>query len=221
MGSLEATGGAARLQLLLVDDHAMFRASIAELLNRQPDFFVAAHFGDTQAASAWLATNRADVVLLDYDLGKDSAEDFVFRVRSKDRSARVLVVTAGVSEQEAVQLVRLGVTGIVHKHNPPELLCAAIRNVALGEVQLEAGYLKPLMTSLDAFAQPTRPKLTDRDRLLLRGLFQGLANKEIAGRLQISEGAVKASLRLLFQKFKVQSRSQLVRIALEEYKDQL
>ncbi len=221
MGSVVAMPVPQKLQLLLIDDHAMFRASICDLLNRQPDLNVAAHFGDTKSATSWLNDNRADVILLDYDLGKDNAEDFVFRVRSEDRGARILVVTGGVSEQEAVQLIRLGVTGIIHKHNPPESLCGAIRNVANGEVQLEAGYLKPLMGSVDAFAQPTRPQLTDRDRLLLRGLFQGLANKEIAGRLQISEGAVKASLRLLFQKFKVQSRSQLVRIALEEYKDQL
>ena len=221
MGSLVAMTVPTKLQLLLIDDHAMFRASICDLLNRQPDLNVAAHFGETQSATAWLKTNRVDVILLDYDLGKDSAEDFVFSVRTGDRAAKVLVVTGGVSEQEAVQLVRLGVAGIIHKHNPPESLCAAIRNVAAGEVRLEPGYLKPLMGSVDAFAQPTRPTLTDRDRLLLRGLFQGLANKEIAGRLQISEGAVKASLRILFQKFKVQSRSQLVRIALEEYKDQL
>jgi two-component system nitrate/nitrite response regulator NarL len=210
-----------QIRLVLIDDHAMFRASIGDLLNRQPDLQVVADFGNTTAASEWLASNSADIILLDIDLGKDSAEDFIFRTRTQNREARILVVTGGVSEQEAVQLVRLGVTGILHKHNPPESLCEAIRKVVGGEVQLESEYLKSVMHSMDAFVQPAHQKLTDRDRLLLRALFQGLGNKEIAGRLQISEGAVKASLRLLFQKFKVQSRSQLVRIALEEYKDQL
>jgi two-component system nitrate/nitrite response regulator NarL len=221
MADLASIDPAGKIRLVLIDDHAMFRASVRELLNRQPEFTVAAHFGDTRAASEWLAGHPADVILLDIDLGGVSAEDFVFRTRTENRSTKILIVTGGVSEQEAVQLIRLGVAGILHKHNPPEFLCAAIRKVAQGEVQLEPGYLRPLMNSVDAFSQPTRQKLTDRDRLMLRGLFQGLANKEIAGRLQISEGAVKASLRLLFQKFKVQSRSHLVRIALEEYKDQL
>lgn len=209
------------VKLILIDDHAMFRESVSELLNRQPDMTVAAHFGGTAAALDWLSENEADIVLLDIDLGRDRAEDFIHAARAQGRHSKVLVVTGGVSEQEAVQLVRLGISGIVHKHNPPALLCDAIRKVARGEVQMEASYLKPLMHSMSAFEQPATVKLTDRDRQLLRGLFQGLANKEIAGRLQISEGAVKASLRLLFQKFKVQSRSQLVRIALEEYRDQL
>jgi two-component system nitrate/nitrite response regulator NarL len=210
-----------KTRIILIDDHAMFRASIGLLLSRQPDFEVVADFSDTQSATQWLQDHEADVILLDIDLGRDSAEDFVFRTRTRNSEARILVVTGGVSEQEAVQLIRLGISGILHKHNPPDSLCAAIRKVAKGDVQLEASYLKPVMRSMDSFAQPSRPKLTDRDRLMLRALFQGLANKEIAGRLQISEGAVKASLRLLFQKFKVQSRSQLVRIALEDYKDQL
>lgn len=221
MAGIVSAGEAEKLRLLLIDDHELFRASVSDLLNRQPDLVVIAHFGDTQSASTWMRGNKIDVILLDYDLGKDSAEDFIFRTRTEDRGARILIVTGGVSEQEAVQLIHLGITGIIHKHNPPEALCAAIRKVAQGEVQLEPSYLRPLMSSVDAFSQPARHKLTDRDRLMLRSLFQGLGNKEIAGRLQISEGAVKASLRLLFQKFKVQSRSQLVRIALEDYKDQL
>lgn len=220
MDHLTSTGSAS-ISLILIDDHEMFRASLSDLLGRQPGLTVLAHFGDTASASLWLEQNQVDIILLDIDLGTDSAEDFIFRTRTRQQDARILVVTGGVSEQEAVQLVRLGVVGILHKHNPPDSLCATIRKVMLGQVQMEATYLKPIMSSMDAFVQPSRQKLTDRDRLLLRALFQGLGNKEIAGRLQISEGAVKASLRLLFQKFKVQSRSQLVRIALEEYKDQL
>jgi DNA-binding NarL/FixJ family response regulator len=66
-----------------------------------------------------------------------------------------------------------------------------------------------------------RPRLTDRDKTVLRFIFQGLTNKDIGLRLQISEGAVKASLRQLFEKLKVRTRAQLVKVALEQYRDQL
>jgi two-component system nitrate/nitrite response regulator NarL len=66
-----------------------------------------------------------------------------------------------------------------------------------------------------------RPKLTERDRTVLRAILQGLSNKDIAGRLSISEGAVKASIRLLFEKMGARTRAQLVRIALEQYKNEL
>ena len=63
--------------------------------------------------------------------------------------------------------------------------------------------------------------MTERDRSILRYVLEGLTNREIGSNLKISEGAVKASLRLLFDKLNVQSRTQLVKVALEQYQDQL
>jgi DNA-binding NarL/FixJ family response regulator len=67
----------------------------------------------------------------------------------------------------------------------------------------------------------TARKLTDRERQVLAGVFEGLANKQIADQLQVSESSVKATLQQLFHKTGVRTRSQLVRIALERYHDQL
>jgi DNA-binding NarL/FixJ family response regulator len=66
-----------------------------------------------------------------------------------------------------------------------------------------------------------RSRLTERDKTVLRLIFQGLANKEIGARLQLKEGAVKGSLRQLFNKLRVRTRAQLVKVALEQYRDQL
>lgn len=128
---------------------------------------------------------------------------------------------AGISGQEAVQLVQAGVAGILHKQHSTEALCNAIRQVAAGEVCIEQNYLSSLFRSVDQTKPPAQPKLTDRDKTVLRFVFQGLTNKDIAARLEIPEGAVKASLRQLFDKLGVRTRAQLVKIALEQYKDQL
>ena len=78
------------------------------------------------------------------------------------------------------------------------------------------------MTCEFATTKPqTQPRLTDRDKTVLRFIFHGLTNKDIAARLEISEGAVKASLRQLFDKLGVRTRAQLVKVALEQYKEQL
>jgi two-component system nitrate/nitrite response regulator NarL len=74
---------------------------------------------------------------------------------------------------------------------------------------------------VDRTRTPDRPKLTERDQIVLRLIFQGLSNRDIGERLEISEGAVKASLRQLFGKLKVRTRAQLVKVALEQYRDQL
>jgi two-component system nitrate/nitrite response regulator NarL len=93
--------------------------------------------------------------------------------------------------------------------------------VARGENYLEARYLKPIFQKLDTSAQAGSPQLSDREVLMIRLIFEGLSNKEIGERLSLSESAVKAALRVLFDKLGVRTRSQLVKVALEQYRDQL
>jgi two-component system nitrate/nitrite response regulator NarL len=209
------------IRILIVDDHAMFREGLAGLLDREPDIQVIGKCESAAQALAQLEKAQPTMVLLDFDLGSERAMDFVMEATRRGFTGRVLIVTAGVSDQEAIQLVRAGVAGILHKHNTPEVLCSIIRQVAMGEVCIEKNYLKPLFLTLDQTKHSMRAKLTDRDRTVLRCIFQGLANKEIGTRLQISEGAVKGSLRQLFQKLGVRTRAQLVKVALDQYRDQL
>lgn len=208
------------IKLLLVDDHAMFCDGLARILEKEPDMKVVGKCASAAQALSLLPKSGATMVLLDFDLGAERAVDFVAEARQGGFKGQILVVTAGVSDQEAVQLIQAGVAGILHKHNSAEVLCSVVRQVAAGEVCLEKSYLKPLFRTVDRSA-PTRPTLTDRDKMVLRCIFQGLANKEIGARLQISEGAVKASLRQLFDKLAVRTRAQLVKVALEQYRDQL
>jgi len=133
----------------------------------------------------------------------------------------LLVVTAGVSEQVAVQLIQAGVAGILHKHHSAEDLCAAIRQVVAGEVYLEKPYMASLFRTVDKTKTPSRPKLTERDKVVLRFIFQGLTNREVSSRLQISESGAKSALRQLFDKLGVRTRAQLVKVALEQFRDQL
>jgi two-component system nitrate/nitrite response regulator NarL len=134
---------------------------------------------------------------------------------------RILVVTAGAGDQEAIQLIQAGVAGIVHKQHTTGELCGLLRRVAKGEVCLENKYLGPLFRSVDRSHPPTGPRLTDRDRTVLRFILQGLTNREIAARGDVSEGAVKASLRQVVGKLGVRTRAQLVKVALEQYRDPL
>ena len=101
------------------------------------------------------------------------------------------------------------------------MLCGAIRQVAGGEVWLEKTYLGPLFRTVDRSRLSGRPSLTERDKTVLRYLLQGLTNREMALKIEISEGAVKASLRHLCDKLRVRTRTQLVKVALEQFKDQL
>lgn len=210
------------IRILVVDDHTLFRESVARLLAAEPDFEIAGHCASAGEALRLVAETRVDVVLLDYDLGESKGMDFLAKAQAAGFTGRVLVVTAGVSELEAAQMIRQGIAGILRKHCSPAALAQSIRDVSGGKDYFEPGYLRSVLAGITAPApEYQRKNLTDRERQVLQYVFEGLANKEIADRLQISESSVKATLQQLFSKTGVRTRSQLVRTALENYKDQL
>ena len=176
----------------------------------------------TEEALRLAANTPVDVVLLDYDLGAEKGSDFVSQAQLAGFTGRVLLVTAGVTEPEAADLIRQGISGILRKHCSPAALAESIRLVAAGKEYFEPGYLQAVMAGIAApRSESPRKPFTDRERQVLRRVFEGLANKEIAERLQVSESSVKATLQQLFSKTGVRTRSQLVRTALENYKDEL
>jgi len=209
------------IPLLLVDDHQMFREGLARVIEKEPDLKIVGQCASATEALAMLSKSGATMIVLYVDLGPERAMDFITTARRRGFEGKVLIVTAGISDQEAVQLVQAGVAGILHKHHSTTVLFETIRKVASGQVCLENAYLGPLFHSVDRTRTSTRPKLTERDKTVLRLIFQGLTNREIGARLEISEGAVKASLRQVFGKLKVRTRAQLVKVALEQYRDQL
>jgi DNA-binding NarL/FixJ family response regulator len=208
------------LNLLIVDDHEMFREGLTRTLEREPDFKVVAQCGSSAEALNLLGRN-VNVVLLDVDLGNERALVFVEEARKLCFEGKILVVTAGIGGQEAVRLMEAGVAGILHKHHSGQTLCESIRKLWAGGSCLEEKYVTSLIRSVDHTRPPAISKLTDRDRALLRHILEGLTNREIGERMKISEGAVKASLRLLFERLNVRTRTQLVKVALQEYQDQL
>jgi DNA-binding NarL/FixJ family response regulator len=115
--------------------------------------------------------------------------------------------------------MEMGASGIFLKHGNPDRLIQAIQRVASGEVWLDDPALRSLLTerrNRTEHMERARP-LTARQSEVLRGILDGLANKEIAWKLNTSETAVKAAVQELFHKAGVRTRSQLVRIAIEQH----
>lgn len=206
--------------VLLVDDHALFREGLSRLLAADSDIHVAAQCTTVGEALELMGSQKFDLVLLDYELGDRRGNEVVLAAQERGFEGRILIVTVGLTRAEVRQMLNHGVNGIFLKNHPPELLLEAIHKVMAGERWLDPKYLDPMADdSPGAFAR--RAKFTERDRQVLRGVFEGLANKELAERLHVSESAVKASLQQIFSKTGVRTRSQLVRVALEHYRREL
>jgi two-component system, NarL family, nitrate/nitrite response regulator NarL len=216
----ETAGRAVRI--LLLDDHALFRESVSRLLSAELGFDIAAHCGTIAEALEILRRKSIDLVLLDFDLGENDGREFLRLAKKQGFKGKVLVVTAGVDPGAVTELIRSGISGVFRKHDSAALLAQGIRDVMAGKVWLDQEQLQIALGSEVATPQenPTR-RFTQREQQVLSCVFEGLANKAIAGRLGVSEGSVKATLQQLFSKTGVRMRSQLVRIVLEQYRDQL
>jgi two-component system nitrate/nitrite response regulator NarL len=209
------------ISILLIDDHVLFRESVTRLLNLEPGLEVVAHCGSIEEGLEALAKQRIDIVLLDFDLGGPEGTEFVHLSRKQKFAGKVLVVTAGVSRGDAARLIRNGVSGIFMKNHSADLLAQGIRDVMAGKVWFDQDLLQAAMASNEGpRAEASAEDFTERQRQVLHLVFEGMANKEIAQRLGVSESSVKATLQQLFSKMAVHTRSQLVRVVLEQHKDQ-
>jgi len=203
-----------RIRLLLLDDHILFREGLRRLLVSEPDFETVAECGTPKEALEALSRRAVDVVLLDFDLEDDTGARFIAAAAAAGYKGKILMVTAGMSPLDVSVARTLGISGIFLKHNPPASLLEAIRVVAGGGT-----WMDPKMAAkgggANSEAGPASTHLTPREQRVLRCVFEGLSNKEMAHQLGVSQSSVKATLQHLFDKMGVRTRGQLVRIAIE------
>ena len=209
------------IRILIVDDHTLFRESVARLLGAEVGFDVVGHSASISEALRALTDKVVDIVLLDFDLGGEKGLDLLRAARERGFRGKVLIVTAGIDRRRAAELIESGVAGVFMKHNSAASLARGIRDVMRGLVWLDQELLEEAWVAGAKPALAAGRRLTERERQVLSGVFEGLANKQIAGRLGVSESSVKASLQQVFSKMGVRTRSQLVRVVLEHHREEL
>jgi two-component system, NarL family, nitrate/nitrite response regulator NarL len=209
----------APIRLLLLDDHILFREGLRRLLVTEPNFEVVAECGTASEALLAVRSKEIDVILLDFDLEDETGTRFISAAVAAGYRGKILMVTAGMSAPEVSAARRLGISGIFPKHDSPKALLEAIRKVASGAGWTDSvvpvtanGPLKSALTN-------SRIPLTNREQLVLRSVFEGRSNKEIAYQVGASLSAVKGTLQQLFDKMGARTRAQLVRMAIEHSLD--
>ncbi len=197
------------IRLLLLDDHILFREGLSRLLDSEADFQMVALCGTPSEALEVLKRSAVDIVLVDFDLEDDTGTRFISTAQAAGYRGKVLMVTAGMNTLDSALAWKLGISGIFLKHDSPQKLLEAIRTVAGGGTWIETKIVD------QKTAPPVSSPLTPREQQVLRSVFEGLTNKEIAYQIGVSLSSVKATLQSLFEKTGVRTRGQLVRIAIE------
>jgi DNA-binding NarL/FixJ family response regulator len=192
------------IDVLLVDDHALMRAGLHALIDAAEGMQVVGAAADGAAALESARELRPDVVLMDLSMpGLDGAEA-TRRMTAELPDVQVLVLTSYADGETVVRALDAGAAGYLLKDAEPASLVEAVRAVASGQSPLDPRVAR---TYLSTRRVPAGPELTDREREVLSLVGMGLANKQIARRLGIREGTVKAHLTRVFQQIGVQDRT--------------
>ena len=196
-----------RASVLLVDDHALLRTGVANIINQEPDLEVVAEAANGREAIEAFLLHRPDVVLMDLRMPEMEGVEAVRRIREIDPHARVVVLTTYDADEDIARALQAGAKAYILKDIAADALVACIRDVLAGKT-----YLAPSAAAKLA-ERVTQVQLTPRELAALRLLANGDSNKEIAAALDISERTVKSHLGHLFEKLQVTSRTEAVRVA--------
>ena len=201
------TAAADHLRILLADDHFVVRLGLADLLSTEPGFSVIGQASDGVEAVEMFARLRPDVMVLDWELPRLTGPEVVASIRRDTPEARLMILSVHDSEEAVWRAVEAGASGYVLKSARREDLIAAIRAVAAG------GEFFPPAIAARLRARLARAPLTARENDVLACVVEGLANKEIAGRLGLAEPTVKMHLVSLFEKLGARDRTQAAMLA--------
>ena len=196
-----------KASVLVVDDHALLRTGVANIINQEPDLQVVAEAGNGVEAIAAYEQYHPDVTLLDLRMPVMEGVEAVRQIRERDPRARVIVLTTYDTDHEIARALKAGAKAYVLKDIAAEQLVTCIRDVLAGKTYLAPAAAAKLAEGV------TRVQLTPREMATLRLMADGKANKEIAGELGISDRTVKTHLGHLFEKLGVTSRTEAIKVA--------
>lgn len=205
-----------KVRVLVIDHQRLVREGIVRLLQSEPDLEVVGQGASVVDAVMIISSAPVDLVLLEYDLTTDVALTFLTRACEMGFRGRTLVLANEISVAAAHGLIASGASGILLKDCSPEVLSGAIREAVGGHTWQTS---RSLASGIPPSNLPCEPAMgfSIRQRQVLRGVLDGLATKEIAARLNISEPCAKWTLQQIFRRTGARSRSQLARIIWRKY----
>ena len=192
--------------VLVVDDHPMLRAGLAQLLEQADDITLIGLAADGAEGVALALGAHPDVVLMDLEMPGLDGIEATRRIRACCEHTQVVILTSFSDRARILDALDAGAAGYLLKDAEPDQLLRGIRAAAVGEAPLAPRAASELL----AERHETRPAsgLTPREREVLAMVAEGLPNKLIARRLEISEKTVKAHLTRIFERLGVSDRTQ-------------
>jgi DNA-binding NarL/FixJ family response regulator len=201
-------------RILLVEDHASFRQTLAFVFDQQPEFEVVAQAGTLAEARRAMDGSEADLGVIDLTLPDGEGTELIEELREANPDFAALVLTASLERMEHARAVEAGAAGILHKSADVDEILDATRRLGEGETLLSEDELIALLRLAGqnreevVEARASIEQITPREREVLQKLAEGLSNKEIAARLHMSVDTERTHMMNILNKMGVHSRLQ-------------
>jgi DNA-binding NarL/FixJ family response regulator len=205
------------IRVLIVDDHVVVRTGLQQLLATAEDIELAGMAADGREALAAVDELAPDVVLMDLSMPVMDGVEATRRIHEGHPDVRVVVLTSFGDQARILAALAAGADGYLLKHADPDVIIEAVRSVVTGGAPLDAQAARVLLNSRRLGARES--DMTDREAEVLRLVRDGLANKQVARRLGISDRTVKAHLTSIFNRLGVRDRTQAALWAREHLPD--
>jgi DNA-binding NarL/FixJ family response regulator len=208
MLSMELSG---RIRLVMLDDHLLFRESLARLLAAEEQFELVAQCTTPAEALGIMKDSVVHVILVVIGM----AADFIPCAREARYTGKSLVIARSTDAPASAIVLKSGASGIFLESDSSARLIQAIRMVANGEAWVDQKVIQLLADRCPSFDHGWVGSFLEREQTVLRGVIDGLSNRKIGDKIGVSESTIKAILQRLFSKTGVPTRTQLVRVAFE------
>ena len=211
----------ARLRVMVVDDHPMWRDAVANDLEAAGLEVVATAATGTEAINRFRAA-RPQVVVLDLQIPPPTGVEVTATVLQEDPSARVLILSASGEQDDVLEAVKAGATGYLVKSASRDELIAAVRRVGVGDSVFTPGLAGLVLGEFRRMAQDPGPEmppgeqLTERETEVLKMVAKGMSYKQIAERLVLSHRTVQNHVQNTLRKLQLHNRVELTRYAIEQ-----
>jgi DNA-binding NarL/FixJ family response regulator len=212
----------ATIKVMVVDDHPMWRDSVARDLAEAGLEVVATASTGTEALNRAPAA-RPNVVVLDLQIPAPNGVEVTAQLVKNDPTVRVLILSASGEQDDVLEAVKAGATGYLVKSASRQELVSAVRRVAEGDTVftpglagLVLGEYRRLSRAPGTSKDPNLPRLTDRETQVMRLVAKGLSYKQIAERLYLSHRTVQNHVQNTLRKLQLHNRVQLVRYAIDQ-----
>jgi DNA-binding NarL/FixJ family response regulator len=223
MATPDGTGAHEPIRVLVVDDHALFRRGLQMVLQAEDDIVVVGEASDGSEAVDQASQTTPDVVLMDVRMPRRGGIDACTAIKDTVPSAKIIMLTISDEEADLYEAIKAGASGYLLKEISIEEVATAIRQVHDGQSLISPSMATKLLTEFasmikktDTRQQVPTPRLTDREMEVLKLVAKGLANRDIARQLFISENTVKNHVRNILEKLQLHSRMEAVVYAVRE-----